>query len=79
MGVALGSVAYAFVDAAFGPLGLHFAVLWDLGNLLSGQPQTSLHEPQRPQHCCFPPTPTMKQQYTDRSCSHAAAAAGISR
>ena len=55
MGVALGSIAYAFVNAAFGPLGLHFAVLWDLGNLLSGQPPVSLHDPQRSQHFAFPP------------------------
>lgn len=37
VGIALGSVAYAFVEAAFSPSGLHFAVLWDLGNMLSGQ------------------------------------------
>ena len=37
MGVALGSISYAFVEAVFGPIGLHFAVLWDLGNLLAGK------------------------------------------
>lgn len=35
-GVALGSPAFGFVEAAFGPVGLHLAVLWDLGNMLSG-------------------------------------------
>jgi len=38
VGVAIGSVGYAFVEAAFGSLGLHFAILWDLGNLIAGLP-----------------------------------------
>ena len=36
VGVAIGSVGYAFVEAAFGSIGLHFAILWDLGNLIAG-------------------------------------------
>ena len=38
IGTAVGSIGYAFAEAALGTPGLQAAVIWDLGNLIAGMP-----------------------------------------